>query len=166
MLGVGGDGNLDWRAEQDAAGEIVMYFGPGVVDLPLNDTTVKVAASSDAALADLAAAEDVPKPAASNPVAAANWVCQMEEPATPELTGGNLKSFVGVSCTSRPGSMLVQYKYQRSSWSGMRNYTNVLQTFETTLQALGANTYTPCGSGGTYDYNVTAHAVVYNAGAV
>lgn len=149
----------DWRAEQLSTGEVRVIFGPGTSDQPVAADAVAIAASSETVVDDSLEATEATAAAAA--VTAASWSCTNEAPPAVEKPSSLLKSYVGASCSNRPGTMQIEYWFQRSSWSGWRDYNGHNKTSTTTLQGLGANVYAACVTGGgTYDYRVRSRLIV------
>jgi len=137
-----------WRAEEHTDGTVTTIFGPGTARVPVKADTIRVAGSANS----LRGTTQVGTRAA-NSAAAADWYCEARTPPKVTRSGRQLASHAGAYCVGRPGMMRIEYWFDRSSWSGWRQYTRGHRaTAWTPAQAQGTEIYTTCGSGGTYNY--------------
>jgi hypothetical protein len=84
-------------------------------------------------------------------------------PGTPSLSGGYLRATSAYFCTGMSPPWWSQWRFERSSWSGYRPYS---QWGSTPVQysngGSGSGTIqSRCGSGGTYDYHLRGQAINY-----
>ncbi|MEV5525710.1 hypothetical protein [Streptomyces prunicolor] len=64
-----------------------------------------------------------------------------------------MTTYIAAYCQGRPGTMRMEYWFDRSSWTGPRQYTREHRhTSWTSAQAQGTNIFAQCGRGGAYDY--------------
>lgn len=86
------------------------------------------------------------------------WWCTTRVEARLSLSGGFLRNAgFATRCSGRPGAMRQYYRFERSSWTGMRVYTGDRTTPWTRHQTQAAGMLSaPCPAGrtGTYDYRV------------
>lgn len=161
-MGVRSTLSYPWRVELLKDGSKVGVFGPGTSSVPYRPSTLEVAVSSEAAVP-----QGPLTSAPVGPVTSASWYCQLSTPPSPTLSGSQLASYAGVSCyNGRPGDIRLEWWFDRSSWSGWRQYTSGHSyTSWTSAQAQGTNIYAQCGSGGTYDYRSRVKANLRNTGS-
>ena len=91
--------------------------------------------------------------------AALDWYCKINNVFGTSLSSGYLRSAYEVRCHN-VARHRADWKFQRSSWSGYRNYTNTT-TGGWVSQQLNAQTIPArCGRGGTYDYRASFVSIV------
>ncbi|MFG2503331.1 hypothetical protein ACGFSB_34615 [Streptomyces sp. NPDC048441] len=135
----------------DASGVSGPWREPGVADTPVSASTVRYAES------DEAEASSVPE------VRGPRWTCNVAPRGKVLKSGRQLHTYAAGHCVGRPGKMRVEYWFDRSSWSGPRQFTDRHRyTSWTIAQAQGTTIYAQCGVGGTYDYSarVSGHAII------
>ena len=145
-----------WRAELDGSGDVsIVTFGPGAVDIPLDDETVAYSVSQ--------AYEETEERPSMTPT---GWYCTNVKPA--KVTKPRyLTSYVGFTCDGvRPGQARVGYNYESSRFWGWGRYDDTRFTTWTSDQAQGTNTYENCNTvdGGTHRYRVRSWIEVRYAG--
>lgn len=133
-----------WRVELSDRGEVGLIFGPGSVNVPLDEGAVAYAVSE--------AYED----AAEGFVPAEAWFCDNQVPARVTLGLPPLGSYVGVACTgNRPGQIRIGYNFESSRWWGWGRYNDTRYTSWTEAQAQGTDVYEYCNRDGSYhEYRV------------
>jgi hypothetical protein len=137
---------LAWRTEILSNGSELLVVGD-VDAVPRDPASVSAS--------DYHAAEEAGEVKA---VKVRGWWCITRVDARLSVSGGFLRN-AGFStrCSGRPGRMRQYYRFERSSWTGMRPYTDDRVTAWTggQTQPVGAQA-APCPAGrtGTYDYRL------------
>lgn len=142
-LGVDASSASDpWRAVELDDGTIRLTWGD-ITQVPIAEDAV--------AFAEGAGSE---APSGSEPeaqAAALSWYCDVYYAYATTKSGSYLRTAYEVKCYN-VARHRVDWKFQRSSWSGYRSYTNWVTggwiSSVTNAQTISAY----CGSGGTYDY--------------
>ena len=146
--------SFPWRIEKETNGAVRILFGPGVPRLPLGANVVRYAVSNELT--------------ASTAASQGAWICQPVEPGmvTLDLDANWLESDAGVACDNdRPGQMRMEWWFDRSSWSGWRDYSEHVFTSWTSDQGQGTPIGVPCGPGGTYNYRARVEVQVRDTGS-
>ncbi|MDO5628891.1 MAG: hypothetical protein Q4G43_11280 [Mobilicoccus sp.] len=150
-------GDVDWRIEQNADGDSIVIYGPGTSSTELRDDTVRISSNIEPN-------QSVPT---ESTAAAARWVCAYADGRAISKSGSSLRSYVGNSCTNRPGQMRLEWWFDRKAAIGWRQYTSEHRyTSWTSAQAIGTDVYAYCGSGSTHTYRARMKANFRNTGAV
>lgn len=131
-----------WRAVELDDGTIRLTWGD-ITKAPISETAV--------AYAEGAGTEASPGVEPEAEAAALNWWCDVYYSYSTTLSSSYLRTAYEVKCYN-VARHRVDWNFQRSSWSGYRNYTNWVTggwiSSVTNAQTISAR----CGSGGTYDY--------------
>ena len=127
-----------WRAQVLADGSVQLVWGD-IAQVPSDPNAI--AESSGAA-----------SPESANPIKPArNWYCEVHYAYPTTLSGSELRSAHEVRCHN-VARHRVDWKFQRSSWSGYRDYTSGVTGGWGTAVLNAQTIRTRCGRGGTYDY--------------
>jgi hypothetical protein len=132
-----------WRAVETKDGSVHLTWG----------NTGKVPVEADAVAVAKGAGQSAPAKVSPEAAAAAlSWWCDVYTSFDTVRDGSTLRTAYDVSCHN-VARHRVNWKFQRSSWSGYRDYSvshtggwvSVVNNSQTIRAA--------CGSGGTYDYH-------------
>ena len=144
---------IPWRAEEAPDGSVDMVVGPGTGSVPIKAGTVAIAISSPAEIPGSGI-----QPTATPAAAAASWACTVSVDG-PAISGSQIASYVGVSCTGpRPGSMRAEWWLDKRNYLVWSQYSSEHRyTSYTPAQALGTHIYNFCHQGaGSHPYRARA----------
>lgn len=145
-----------WRVEQFDDGTIRMVFGPGLVDVPLNERSTLIVEGVPAKPVDF------PSTASVRTTNLA-WYCNVDTYFDTVHDSKDLRTAYDVDCY-HVARHRVDWKFQRSSWSGYRDYTTLqeggwLSAGNRNAQTVRARCWPP-SEGGVYDYRGLVISVV------
>jgi hypothetical protein len=130
-----------WRATRSTDGSVELVWGN------LDATPVDAAAVE---IAESGAPSSVSSRGAS--ASAQSWSCAVHYAYSTVREGSNLRTAYDVQCRN-VARQRVDWRFQRSSWSGYRDYTHkVTRGWVSGSQDNSQTIRARCGSGGTYDY--------------
>lgn len=154
----------DWRIEKLGDSSYRMVFGPGAPFIPVHRRAVGVArgngwVKSVLETSESASVAGVPGAVQTQTLA---WYCDVitNFSTVLELSTLDLRTAYDVDCYNVDRHR-VDWKFQRSSWSGYRDYTNwVIGGWLSDGNRNAQVIRTRCWGGGTYDYRGLIRSVV------
>jgi hypothetical protein len=154
----------EWRIEKFEDGTYRMVFGPGAPTAPVDSRAVAIASgngSVESAMEPLGSASAGEGPGVVQTQALA-WYCDVNTYFSTVLESStlDLRTAYDVDCYN-VARHRVDWKFQRSSWSGYRDYTNwVIGGWLSAGNRNAQTIRTRCWGGGTYDYRGLIRSVV------